>query len=345
MHRQACSDFFLDADNITSTLIRPLQERNISVETFLHSTTYCAASDARLVRFLQPVRHAFAPSNLPRIVDSYLQVMSMVEAYAVDRERVTSSNESYFDAVVLSRFDVRFTQSILDLNIDWGMINIAFRDGPPYWRKESKVSDLFFVYPGNDLGVKLRHAIDVSAGPFSHHSAAHWLLPHLMKSLNGLPMPHNTSVRPVNFIDPVGQGSNVLPEGTIPTFLYLDRSCEQFDDLARCGSKTRSRALGEIEGEDSGRSASLCRRVASVLPVVSDREKFCGHRLFVAGSGKPMGLQPYEFAEFYAAGSVVILFTALVAVALRVLYVQCALWCARRIRITMTKKHMEIGRR
>ena len=94
MHRQACSDFFLDADNITSTLIRPLQERNISVETFLHSTTYCAASDARLVRFLQPVRHAFAPSNLPRIVDSYLQVMSMVEAYAVDRERVTSSNES-----------------------------------------------------------------------------------------------------------------------------------------------------------------------------------------------------------------------------------------------------------
>ena len=163
---KACSNFFLDAENITATLVRPLADMGAVVETFFHTTSHCEASDDRLVEALRPVRHAFAPKNLPRVVDSYVRVMEMVEAYACERQQESGGkNENggrrpgggsgggggglYFDAVILSRFDVRFTvHSILDLNIDWQMINVAFRDISTSWKRESKVSDLFFVYPG-----------------------------------------------------------------------------------------------------------------------------------------------------------------------------------------------------
>ena len=246
---KACSNFFLDAENITATLVRPLADMGAVVETFFHTTSHCEASDGRLVEALRPVRHAFAPKNLPRVVDSYLRVMEMVEAYACERQQESGGkNENggrpYFDAVILSRFDVRFTvHSILDLNIDWQMINVAFRDISTSWKRESKVSDLFFVYPGNRLGLHLRRAMDTSAsaGPSTRHSlgssAAHWLLPHLMK---GLDEPKPTGVAghwyrwgSVNFIDPAGRSSNVLPNSSA-TFLYLDRSCRKFDELASC---------------------------------------------------------------------------------------------------------------
>jgi hypothetical protein len=127
---------------------------------------------------------------------------------------------SPIDIVVLTRFDVCFRRPITRLSIDWAKINIAFKDGPAYFSKEHKVSDLFHIFPRNLLR-EVRAALDAST-----RGSGHYIYNHLVRELGQ---------SKVHFIEPRGRSSNLAMNDSNPTFLFIDRSCLGFDKL--CDSK------------------------------------------------------------------------------------------------------------
>jgi hypothetical protein len=132
---------------------------------------------------------------------------------------LVAAHEPAVDAVILTRFDLKFRAPIHTMGVSWGSVNFPFRDGPTYWLKERKVSDLFHVFPFRHLAA-VRSALDIS-GRKSHTAGHHAYLP-LTKALG--------SNKEVHFIDSSrGRGSNIREGDPDPSFLFIDRSCDKFE--------------------------------------------------------------------------------------------------------------------
>lgn len=196
--------------------------------TFFDTVTTCAAADARLVQLLQPSAHAFSPCQRARPADSYIQVLNMVLAWRAHK----------IDAVVLLRFDVKYRTSLDALPIDWTKLNFAFPDGPVYWAKERKVSDLFHVLPVTFVP----HLIKALNHSPANRPGAHFVYVPLAKSLGQTRL---------HFIDAHGRGSNLAADDPEPrSFLFIERSCSGLSAACpsatwsnqTCDSSTRSRA-------------------------------------------------------------------------------------------------------
>jgi len=138
------------------------------------------------------------------------------------------------DAVILTRFDTQFRSSLAHLVIDWGQVNIAFRDGEVYWRKEQKVSDLFHVFPVAHTRA-LRDAFAAS-----RTGTGHTIYRHLARSLG------EQSLRFID--DGKGRGSNVAFGDPDPTFLFIDRSCEDFSGHCGQGQGDNTRCQQSVGG-------------------------------------------------------------------------------------------------
>jgi len=208
-HATGCSIYFNDAENIRKYLELPLMRHNRTVTSFFHTVNHCSQSDRKLVDDIKPASFMFSSSKLPRIVDSYISVLDLVSKWRTP-----------VDIVILTRFDVSFRWPITRLWIDWSKINIAFKDGPTYFSKEHKVSDLFHIFPRNLLR-EVRAALDASA-----RGSGHYIYNYLVKELGQ---------SKIHFIEPRGRSSNVGINDSNPTFLYIDRSCLGFEKL--CASQ------------------------------------------------------------------------------------------------------------
>jgi len=133
-----CSDFFAVAQNHALTLINPLRSRGIVVNTFFHTyrNINCRQKDDFLVEYLQPISYEFSESNLPKIIDSYVRVLQLANAASPSPE-----------VMLLCRFDIMFTWSILEINIEWHKINLSWRDVREAWQHFQKSNDLFITLP------------------------------------------------------------------------------------------------------------------------------------------------------------------------------------------------------
>ena len=132
-----CSDAFESHRNIHSHVVEALRRAGVRTGVFFHShRSGCSALDAELVRLLRPHAHEFSEVALPRIIDSYLRALQLVQTHGPDA-----------DAVLLLRFDVEYRVPITAACIDWSKVNIAFRDIASSWDSFRAVSDLFFVVP------------------------------------------------------------------------------------------------------------------------------------------------------------------------------------------------------
>lgn len=142
-HDHYCSDYFQDADNIDRAIIAPLREAGNNVSIYFH--TYSSLDDPtldeKLVTNLGPRRHTISNTTLPKIVDSFIEVLDLV------------GKDDDIDYIVLLRFDVRYKRRITELNIDWDKSNFAFREFdcgklfPAVAGQYRKASDLFYVLP------------------------------------------------------------------------------------------------------------------------------------------------------------------------------------------------------
>ena len=91
-----CGDFFKAAYNHKSMIIDPLLAMPMNVFVVFHTyTSGCESRDRALVDFLRPVAHEIAPCCLPRIVDSYIRALQLLQ----------SSRQSV-DWIVLTRFEL-----------------------------------------------------------------------------------------------------------------------------------------------------------------------------------------------------------------------------------------------
>lgn len=230
-HQIGCSIFKNSRVNVTASLLEPFRIKNVSVLTFFHTYESCVEQDRELLDYLRPASYSFSSCLLPRIVDSYIRVLDLIEAHP---------SFSKVDAIILSRFDARYRLKIDEMPLEWSKLNLAFKDGPVYWRKYHKVSDLFHVLPRSML-TPLRRAFDVSTKRGS--SAGHFIYDH---------------IKAVNFIDAnVHRSSNVNEGDANATFLVLDRSCAGFDELCAPRKDARCPAV------DSLRQAYIAKPVKS----------------------------------------------------------------------------------
>lgn len=160
----SCTDFFQVSKNIFSTIIEPLREK-YNVLIFFHTYRHegCLEKDNALVNMLEPEAYEFSKSKLPRIIDSYIRVIDLIDETAnrTTNKITMASKSKAIDYVLLLRFDVRYKQSFNKINIEMEKVNIAFRDQKQYWELRRKVSDLFFLVPYRYLKI-FRDSLDSS---------------------------------------------------------------------------------------------------------------------------------------------------------------------------------------
>jgi len=104
--------------------------------------------------------------NRSFIVDSFIKVLELV---LLDKDSI--------DAVVLTRFDLRFRAEITALNVMWNVTNAAHKEGPDTWEQEGRLSDLFFVLPIGHVETFIESLKVSATRPHNHRAtgAGHWV--------------------------------------------------------------------------------------------------------------------------------------------------------------------------
>ena len=146
---QVCSDFFGNVANINENILSSLTDRGYEVRFFFHTIRYseCPEKDQALLDILRPTAYEFSESTLPRIIDSYMRVISLISRARFPAIQNKSDQSSPIDYALLLRFDVVYYKPFSALNIDMTKVSLAFRDTPDQWNRYFKVSDLFFAMP------------------------------------------------------------------------------------------------------------------------------------------------------------------------------------------------------
>lgn len=215
-----CSDFFHNADYHWKQLVEPLEAAGTRVTTYFHSyrDASCPQRDHRLLRELRPERYEFSDSHLPMIVDSFIRVLNLV-----------LQDAGSVDAVVLTRFDLRYRAPITSLNVNWNVTNVAHREGEESWKTQRKVSDLFYVLPVAHIRpfmTALREsARKHQVNRVDHHStgAGHWFS-HYFVNMMGR--------KALHIIDKEFASSTLSPSET-NTFLGISRGCSKDYDVCQ----------------------------------------------------------------------------------------------------------------
>jgi hypothetical protein len=215
-----CTDYFQHADHIERAIIAPLKGAGNNVSVYFH--TYNSSGgpelDEQLVARLGPRRHTFSKTVLPKIVDSYIEVLDLV------------GNDDDIDYIVLLRFDVRYKRRISELNVQWDKTNFAFRDRflgftDPQSKMDHKVADLFHVLPMPHR-LPMIHALHVSRG-VDPHGSGHWAWEPLAEQLGSYNL--NLMSNNYNYTGDywrVTYTGDLLPnEDFEPPFLGLSRAC------------------------------------------------------------------------------------------------------------------------
>jgi len=215
-----CSDYFQHADHIDRAIVAPLKGsgNNVSVYFHTYSSLDSPELDVQLVGHLAPRRHAFSKIALPKIVDSYIEVLDMV------------GNDDDIDYIVLLRFDVRYKRRIFELNVQWDKSNFAFRDRflgftDPQSKMDHKVADLFHVLPMSHR-LPMIHALRVSRG-VDPHGSGHWAWEPLAEQLGSSNL--NMISSNYNYTGDywrITYTGDLLPnEDFEPPFLGVSRAC------------------------------------------------------------------------------------------------------------------------
>ena len=106
-----------------------------------------------------------SPCCFRRIVDSYIRAIDLL---------LGSSAHDEADIVLMVRFEGSFRVNLDHMNIDWTLVNFAFRDSDDWWQASRLASDLFFVFPSWHLS-DMRSALDQSGNtPQQWPGSAHF---------------------------------------------------------------------------------------------------------------------------------------------------------------------------
>jgi len=162
------------------------------VKTYFHSyvDANCSQRDQRLLRELSPVRHEFSNEYLPRIVDSFIKVLDLV-----------LQDKSEIDAIVLTRFDLRYRAPITSFSVKWNATNVAHKDLRSKWEGREVTSDVFYVLPIGHVE-PLIDALNQSANFENSGGAGHWISDPFVKRMGRSAL---------NYIDPQIGSSTAAP--------------------------------------------------------------------------------------------------------------------------------------
>jgi hypothetical protein len=247
-----CSNFFSNIESHWKHLVRPLEAAGSSVKTYFH--TYrgdlsCPQLDDRLVRELRPVRYRFSShsssereavrenplyyddededevdesENAARVQktdyesedDAYEDTRNIAQSLVQVLELVLEDEQSV-DAVVLTRFDLKYRAPITSLNVWWNVTNAAHVESVKALNREGRVSDIFFVLPIAHVRPFMK-ALDASVRhKHNHKGAAHWVW---------WPLAGKLGLKQLHIID-THQCSSHKPPSRSPCFTAISRAC------------------------------------------------------------------------------------------------------------------------
>lgn len=210
-----CSDFFTVAHNHALKVFNPLRSQGIVLSTFFHTyrNIKCRHKDDFLVEYLRPVSYEFSESNLPRIIDSYVRVLQL--AYAASPRP---------EVMLICRFDIMFTWSILDLNIEWHKVNLSWRDVRDAWHHFQKSNDLFITLP-----IQYTSAMEKSLYESAKRSPSgdgNFVFKSLASSIGPNELRFIDSEFRTSTVDSHWLAAHKNDTGGAKVFLAIERSCE-----------------------------------------------------------------------------------------------------------------------
>ena len=221
-----CADFFQAAYNHKTMIVDPLKrERSVNVITAFHTySSGCHKRDNALIDFLQPVAHEVEECCRPRIVDSYIRSLELLQA-----SRVT------VDWIVLTRFEIMFISPLTQLNLNWGRINFGFRDSWNYWNSMHIVTDLFYLFPISRMNDMIS-ALDMS-GTVDHSWAGsgHFTWSIIDERFGGGAWHFISDIHSTSALD----GWLCNPHNWVPFYILRncpDTACTDTPSIGRCTS-------------------------------------------------------------------------------------------------------------
>jgi hypothetical protein len=191
-------------------VVDPLVAAGATVKIYFHSyvDANCSQRDQRLLRVLNPVRHEFAKEYMPRVVDSFIKVLELV-----------FQDKNDIDAIVLTRFDLRYRAPITSFNVNWGATNVAHKDLRSKWEGREVISDILYVLPIGHVQ-PLIDALNRSANSENSDGAGHWIFNPFVNMMGR---------NALNYIDPQIGSSTAAPSQST-SCVGISRACgAEFD--------------------------------------------------------------------------------------------------------------------
>ena len=134
-------DFEEQLQNFFEKMVNPLKEKGHTVDIFL--STYESSKSSRLYELYNPVNVSFLEfiPNEERYDAQYrhhINLYNNIIQYQIN-------NSVKYDFVITTRFDIEMNFSISDMNIDFSMFNIMFK------QTYGDADDCLWFFPAEDL--------------------------------------------------------------------------------------------------------------------------------------------------------------------------------------------------
>lgn len=150
-------DFRNTAPSIQKNIIDPFKKLGYDVDVYF--VTYHSELENELIKYFNPIDSIFTNyqqrnyhSNTINILNHHLQCIELYRNYEL-------TNNIKYDQVIITRFDLYFYKSILDIGIDYNYVNLSF-----YHHGERNIfssEDNFLMYPGEKTELVYRSVLNV----------------------------------------------------------------------------------------------------------------------------------------------------------------------------------------
>ncbi len=133
-------DFRLSMSSLESSLTIPLLEQGHDISIYF--ATYAHEHQNELIHFLSPHLVEY------KVYDHDISKGNQRDITVLALDTVAKYIHKY-DAVILTRFDLKYIRKITEMNIDWTKINLLWRETQNMWKAHQRVSDIFHIFPTN----------------------------------------------------------------------------------------------------------------------------------------------------------------------------------------------------
>lgn len=153
--------------SIKKCIIEPFEQQGDQVDVYF--ATYKSPCEQELIDFYKPVNVYF--TDYKDLGDSYyhhgINILNQ-HSICIQLYKHTEQQQGFkYDQVIITRFDLYFYQNILDIGIDYTLVNIPFYHHHGE-RHIFSSEDNFLMYPGSKTDIVLQSIINIQHNMYNN---------------------------------------------------------------------------------------------------------------------------------------------------------------------------------